>query len=202
MPSQGRLPGIRPHGMRSRGPLIYPSRMLRPAILGLALSLLALPAFAQQPLTLTPNTLRLAPGQASPPAAIADVAFLVGHWAGEGLGGVFEEVWTAPKQGVMVGMYRGLKADGAPVFNELLVIREEQGSLMVRLKHFNPDMTGWEEKAQVVTMPFVARRDGVVHFDGMAFKVTGPDTLTCYLAIEDKKAGTVREATFTYTRVK
>jgi hypothetical protein len=172
--------------------------MLRPFVHALILALLAAPALAQQ--RLTEHTLRLAPGQASPPATIADAAFLVGHWTGEGLGGTFEEVWTAPKKGVMVGMYRGLK-DDAPVFQELIVIREEAGSLMVRLKHFNPDMTGWEEKAQVVTMPFVAKRDGLVHFDGMAFKVTGPDTLTCYLAIENKKDGTVREATFTYKRV-
>ena len=176
--------------------------MLRRFLFGLAFTLLALPAFAQQPVPVTQHTLRLAPGQASPPATIADVAFLVGHWTGDGLGGQFEEVWTAPKQGVMVGMYRGLKADGAPDFNELLVLREEKGSLIVRLKHFNPDMTGWEDKAQVVTMPFVGKRDGLVHFDGMAFQVTGPDTLTCYLAVESKKDGTVREVAFTYKRVK
>jgi hypothetical protein len=103
----------------------------------------------------------------------------------------------------MVGLYRGLKADGVPSFYELLTIRETGGSIEVRLKHFNPDMTGWEEQAQVVSMPFVAKRDGVVHFDGMAFTVTGPDTITCHLAIEDKKGGTPpREVTFTYRRVK
>jgi hypothetical protein len=41
-----------------------------------------------------------------------------------------------------------------------------------------------------------------MHFDGMAFKVTGPDTLTVHLAIANKKDGTVREAEFRYTRVK
>jgi uncharacterized protein DUF6265 len=176
--------------------------MLRRSLFAFVLSLLAMPASAQQPVSLTPNTLRLAPGQSSPPATLADMAFLVGHWTGDGLGGIFEEVWTAPKQGVMVGLYRGLKADGSPVFNELLLLREEKGSLMVRLKHFDPDLIGWEEKSQVVTMPFVAKRDGVMHFDGMAFKVTGPDTLTVYLAIENKKDGTAREAVFRYTRVK
>lgn len=175
--------------------------MLRTPIAGLAFSLLAGVASAQQPVALTEHTLRLAKGQASPPATIKEVAFLVGHWSGNGLGGTFEEIWTAPRQGVMVGMYRGLK-DDAPTFNELLVLREEAGSLVIRLKHFNPDMTGWEEKDQVVTMPYVGTRGGVVHFDGMAFKPTGPDTVTCYLAIENKKDGTVREATFTYTRVK
>ena len=33
-------------------------------------------------------------------------------------------------------------------------------------------------------------------------QVTGPDAITCYLAIENKKDGSVREATFIYTRVK
>jgi hypothetical protein len=173
--------------------------MLRLPTIGVLLALLTTPAFAQQ--RLTEHTLRLAPGQTSPPATIADAAFLVGHWSGEGLGGTFEEIWTAPKKGVMVGMYRGLK-DDAPTFQELLVLREEAGSLIIRLKHFNPDMTGWEEKAQVVTMPFVAKRDGLVHFDGMAFQVTGPDTMTCYLAIENKKDNTVREAVFLFTRAK
>ena len=172
---------------------------MRTAVLTFAFALLATAASAQQ--ALTTNTLRLAPGQASPPATIADMAFLVGHWTGTGLGGHFEEVWTAPKKGVMLGMYRGLK-DDAPVFYELLTLSEVNGSLEFRLKHFNPDMKGWEEKDQTVAMPFVARRDGVLHFDGMAFKPTGPDAITVYLAIEDKKGGPPpREATFTFTRV-
>ena len=174
---------------------------MRPFLIILALTLPAFSASAQQPVSVTQHTLRLAPGQVSPPATIADVAFLAGHWTGDGLGGRFEEVWTPPKQGVMVGMYRGLTMDGAPTFNELLVLREEQGSLIVRLKHFDPDMTGWEDKAQVVTMPFLGTRDGLVHFDRMSFQVTGPDTLTCYLA-ESAKDGTVREVEFHYTRVK
>jgi len=174
---------------------------MRPFLIILALTLPAFSASAQQPVSVTQHTLRLAPGQLSPPATIADVAFLAGHWTGDGLGGRFEEVWTPPKQGVMVGMYRGLTMDGAPTFNELLVLREEQGSLIVRLKHFDPDMTGWEDKAQVVTMPFLGTRDGLVHFDRMSFQVTGPDTLTCYLA-ESAKDGTVREVEFHYTRVK
>jgi len=51
--------------------------MLRRLIVGFVVLLLPVPALAQQ--ALTPNTLRLAPGQASPPATLADMAFLVGH---------------------------------------------------------------------------------------------------------------------------
>src|SRR5262245_12483299 len=105
--------------------------MLRPRILAFVLTLLAAPAFAQQ--RLTEHTLRLAPGEKSPPATIADAAFLTGHWSGNGLGGTFEEIWTAPKNGVMVGMYRGLKDGGDPSFYELLTIRETAGTIELRL---------------------------------------------------------------------
>ena len=57
--------------------------MLRPLFLASTFALLAVPALAQQ--RLTEHTLRLAPGQTSPPATIADAAFLVGQWTGEGL---------------------------------------------------------------------------------------------------------------------
>jgi hypothetical protein len=173
---------------------------MRAILVPVFVALAATAAPAQQ--TLTPHTLRLGPGDTSPPIAMADMAFMVGHWQGEGLGGQFEEVWTAPKKGVMVGLYRGLKND-APVFYEILTLSEVKGSLEFRLRHFHPDLKGWEEKDETVAMPFVARRDGVLHFDGMAFKPTGPDRFTVYLAIEDRNGGgTPREATFTYTRVK
>jgi len=174
---------------------------MRAVLVATLVALAATAASAQQ--TLTPNTLRLGPGEPSPPIALAEMAWLTGHWKGEGLGGQFEEVWTAPKNGVMVGLYRGLKND-APVFYEILTLSEVKGSLEFRLRHFHPDLKGWEEKDQTVAMPFVARRDGVLHFDGMAFKRMGPDAITVYLAIEDHDGGgkPPREATFAYTRVK
>jgi hypothetical protein len=165
---------------------------------GLLLLAAAAPAPAQD--RMTANTLKLAPGQSSPPATIADMAWLAGHWKGDGLGGRSEEIWTPPKGGVMLGMYRHLK-DDKPVFYELLTLAEERGSLVIRLKHFNPDLTGWEEKGDSVSFPFVAKQDGVLHFDGMAFKPRGKDAVTVYLAIRDKQVASVREAEFHYTRV-
>jgi hypothetical protein len=40
---------------------------------------------------------------------------------------------------------------------------------MIRLKHFNPDMAGWEEKNQTVDFPFVAKEGDTLLFDEMAF---------------------------------
>jgi hypothetical protein len=128
------------------------------------------------------------------------MAWLVGHWRGDGLGGRSEEVWSPAERGVMIGMYRNTK-DGSAVFYEFLTLREEASSLVFRLKHFNPDMTGWEEKDESRSFEFVGHKGGVWHFEGMAFKHAGPDAVTIYLAIEDKKTETVREVEFHYKRV-
>jgi hypothetical protein len=99
----------------------------------------------------------------------------------------------------MMGMYR-LVRDGKPVFYELLTVVGENGTLILRLKHFNPDLTGWEEKGETVDFPLVALCDGAVHFEGMSFHPQGNATLTVYLAI-GKKDGAVREEAFSYSRV-
>jgi hypothetical protein len=171
--------------------------MVRRSIpIALAVVLLALPVSAQE--KLTERTFRLKPGASSPPATLADMAWLAGHWAGEALGGQSEEIWSEPGAGAMMGMYRLIR-DGKPVFYELLTIVEQNGSLMLRLKHFNPDLTGWEEKQTTVDFPLVAKNDGAVHFDGMSFHPKGNDALVVYLAIRQKD-GSLREATFSYKR--
>ena len=158
---------------------------------------LASRADGQEPLT--ENTLKLTPGQASAPATIADMEWLAGHWTGDGLGGRSEEIWSPPANGAMMGMHRHIKDDKA-VFYELLTLVEENGSLILRLKHFHPDLVGWEEKDEIVSFPFVAKRGGVMHFEGMAFEPAG-DGLTVHLAIGNKEDGSVREAVFRYRRV-
>lgn len=126
------------------------------------------------------------------------MAWLAGTWTGEALGGLSEEIWSQPRDGVMMGMYR-LTRKGKPVFYEILTLAEERGSLIIRLKHFNPDLTGWEEKNQTVDFPLVAKGEGLIHFAGMTFK-PGKDAATVYLAIRQKD-GTVREEVFDYKRV-
>jgi hypothetical protein len=158
---------------------------------------LATAAAAQE--KVTEHTIKLAAGSRPPAATIADMAWLAGHWTGEGLGGVAEEVWMTPGGGAMLGMYR-LVREGKPVFYELVTIAEDAGSLVIRLKHFNPDMTSWEEKRQTVDFPLVAKSGNTIHFSGMTFRRDDADHLTVFLAIGDKSGG-VREETFRYRRL-
>jgi hypothetical protein len=157
------------------------------------------PALPEQ--STPPNTLRLAEGMPRPTARVADLAWLAGQWQGEGLGGTFDEVWSAPVGGAMVGYFR-LVRDGKAVFYEILTLLEVDGSVEMRLKHVNPDMTGWEEKSGFVTFGLVKIDDTGAYFSGLTFRKAGPDALEAYLALRSKADGSVREEKLVYRRVK
>ena len=92
----------------------------------------------------------------SPPATLADLSWLAGSWEGEGIDGAPAlEAYASPAGGQMVGHFRQLNRDGSVMFYELITIVEEGGSLSYRLKHFNPDLTGWEEKDKVVALSLI-----------------------------------------------
>ena len=148
----------------------------------------------------TPNTLKLAEGAPRPPARVADLAWLTGRWTGEGLGGSIEEVWSPPEAGAMVGYFRLVK-DAKPVFYEIMTLIEIEGSVEMRLKHVNPDMTGWEEKANFVTFRLVKHDASGAYFSGLTFRRVSPDLMEGYLALRSRD-GVVREEKFIYRRAK
>jgi Domain of unknown function (DUF6265) len=147
----------------------------------------------------TPNTLSLAEGAPRPTARVADLAWLAGRWTGEGLGGRIDEVWSEPDGGAMVGYFR-LVRDGKPVFYEILTLLESEGSVELRLKHVNPDMTGWEEKDRFITFRLLKHDKTGAYFSGLTFRRISDDVLEGYLAL--KSGGEVREEKFVYRRAK
>ena len=146
----------------------------------------------------TENTLKLADGQSSPRASIADMAWLAGNWTGTGLDGVSEEVWTKPGGGTMAGTYRLVK-DDKPVLYEMMLMIESEGSITLRLKHFTPSLVGWEEKDKTVDFKLVALRGKRMYFSGLTYENAGGKTLNIYLALKQKD-GTVHEEVFNLKR--
>src|ERR1044072_4783485 len=145
----------------------------------------------------TEGTWKLSAGEKSPAATLADMKWLTGHWVGEAFGGRTEELWTEAAGANMAGLYRLVKGEKT-IFYELMVVTEVDGSLVFRLKHFDADLTGWEEKNEVRSFPLVAKRDGAMLFEGMSFHPDG-DKLTVYLAV-DHKGKPVEEVRLTYRR--
>ena len=148
---------------------------------------------------ITENTVRLAEGAASPPATLGGMAWLAGSWTGEGLGGQVEEIWSPAQAGAMMGMFRLLR-DGQTAFYELMTLVEENGSLVLRVKHFNPDLTGWEDKGESVDFALVAVDGDRILFDGLTIHRRADDAMTMHVVISSKD-GTVREEVFRYARM-
>ena len=156
-------------------------------------------------LTLTPTAaIAQPPGPVDAPtpatATLTDFQWLVGEWDGTGLGGETQELWSPPAGGAMMGMFRQLKA-GQLVFYEFLTLVERDGSVVLRLKHFHPDLTGWEEKAQVLEFPLVSLTATQATFNAMTFTHDTADAFTVRLRLKDT-AGVVREEVFAYRRVR
>ena len=162
------------------------------------LTILLLIFAGQAALAAEPMTRTLAPGQASPPAKIADVAWDAGRWVGEGFGARVEEVFSSPAGNAMIGHFSMVGKDG-PAFYELVQMREEGGSLVYRVKHFEPNLVGWEEKDKTVTFRLVAIEKDAIYFDGLTIARTGPDEVTHWVRIK-KKDGTVGEEKLVYRR--
>ncbi len=121
-----------------------------------------------------------------------------GRWVGEGFGAVVEEVMSPPAGNAMIGHFRMVGKDG-PSFYEMVQIREENGSLVYRVKHFHPDLKGWEERDNTVDFRLVAAEREALYFDGLTIKRTGPDEVTHWVRIKAKD-GTVDEAKLVYRR--
>ncbi|MEY4938438.1 MAG: hypothetical protein RIQ93_173 [Verrucomicrobiota bacterium] len=79
-------------------------------------------------------------------ANVSDLGFLAGHWQGTtASGGAIEAMWTAPSGDNALGTMRMMKAGKATMY-EILVAEQAGAGVSFRVKHFNPGLTGREEK--------------------------------------------------------
>ncbi len=114
-------------------------------------------------------------------ATLDDFAFLAGRWEGTAFGDRCIEDWREPIGGSILATYTQFKGDQIS-FYELVTITIEDGLPILKIKHFNADLTAWEEKDEIVSFPFVEVGDNYALFDGLEYRVTG-DTLDITLAI-------------------
>lgn len=130
---------------------------------------------------------------------LAAVAWLAGHWVGEGLGGWNETLWSPPRAGAMMGVFRHVR-DGEIAFYEILTLTMEGGTLVKSLKHFGPDLVGWEERDRSQRFPLIRVESDAVFFEGMTYRRTGADRVEITVMLGPDPEHLEPEL-FTYRRV-
>lgn len=127
-------------------------------------------------------------GFVSPPATIADAAWLIGQWSGTGIGGAeAHESWLAPSGTTMVGTFVQELAEGSIMFTEHMYLMEQDGSLVVKLKHFNPDLTGWEDKDGMVTFRLLAVEPCALYFNALTYRCDGDGGMVVAVRMKSDK---------------
>jgi Domain of unknown function (DUF6265) len=140
-------------------------------------------------------------GAPRPSASIAELAWLVGRWEGPGIDGApSQESWSAPLGGIMAGTFVQGDGKGGVMFSEVMQFAPDGDSLIVRLKHFNADLTGWEEKDKSVSFRLIAREGNAWYFNGLTYRRDGRSRLLVAVRMRGKD-GAVSELVFRFRRV-
>jgi hypothetical protein len=130
----------------------------------------------------TEHTYQLAPDETRPAATLDDASLLVGSWSGTAFDGTFEAVWNAPSAGTMIGLFK-LYGDDGVTFYEILLLSVEEGTLSLKVKHFNADFSAWEEKPDYVNFRLVKKEKDALHFGGLSFYKRGDDAIDGYIVM-------------------
>ena len=138
-------------------------------------------------------------------ATIDHLGWMAGNWLGNVDGDSVDEHWSSPGSGTMMGMFRWLKSDRL-YYYELLAIEPEAHGLVLRLKHFDRGLIGWEEKGMALAYPLVEIGERTATFErGGSFRSTrfvyrqvAADELL--VVTEDRKGDDITRCEFRYTR--
>ncbi|MBN1549944.1 hypothetical protein JW979_00685 [bacterium] len=124
--------------------------------------------------------------------------WMAGAWKGTGLGGTVEEIWAQPEGGAMMGMFRLIQC-GCIVFYEFMTLSVVSDDLVLKVKHFDQSMKGWETPDQALAFKLLRHDGDTWHFEGLTIRRTGDDTLQLVLSIKQAD-GSFKAELFDYRR--
>jgi hypothetical protein len=134
----------------------------------------------------------------APKATLQDVSWIAGHWRGEAFGGQIEEIWSPALGGSMMGSFK-MVMKGEVNFYELMHIQEIEGTLLLQIRHFNQDFTGWETQNESEDFKLVKISKDHIYFDGLTFERVSANEMNIYV-LTSEAAETPTEAKFSYKR--
>ena len=98
----------------------------------------------------------------------------------------------------MVGAFKVVR-ENQPYFYEFVGISEEEGSLTLKVKHFSPELHGWEDKDGYVSFPLVKLGRHEAYFSGLTYRRTSDTELRAYVAVKQED-GHLEEIEFVFQR--
>jgi len=92
--------------------------------------------------------------EASTAASLADLSWIAGDWVGGDDDSFIQEQWSAPEGNDMMGMFRLIQGGDVGFYEFMTITRDATGTVL-RIKHFDPGLVGWEEKTDSVVFGLV-----------------------------------------------
>src|SRR5262245_12303301 len=106
-------------------------------------------------------------------SGLGRLAWFAGTWAGDKAGGKCEEHWTKAGPDGMIGLFRWTGPDGKVHVYEMLSLAEENGEVVMRIRHFDAKLTPWPmEKDGPTTMKLVESNATAAKFERKSEKGT------------------------------
>jgi hypothetical protein len=87
--------------------------------------------------------------QKVPAVKLADFGWLEGRWRGDWGPRVAEQVWMAPKAGLMLGVFRLIEGD-KPLVIELFSMVQKPDGINFYFRHFTTELVPWEKSDATV----------------------------------------------------
>lgn len=172
-----------------------------------ALSLILTSTFALA-LAAGPSPVAAAEGPGGSSPGVEGLAWVTGSWAGSVGADTVEETWLAPAGDAMVGIFRWLKGGEVFLYELMRIgVAETGDGVVLEIKHFGPDLAGWEEKDEAVVFDLVETGDEHAVFaergDGeertrLVYRRAGEGALT--VTFDETRDGEPVEIVFRYQR--
>jgi len=150
------------------------------------------------------GSLTSAGGSDSAKDKLTTISWIQGSWKATVDGDHLDEFWSPPHADSMIGMFRWAKKDGLWM-TEMLSIVTEGDNIVLRIKHFDRAMVGWEGKDKPLTLPLVSQSDDESVFESpdkaerLTYQKSGSDTMDILLEVKGKEKD--RRSEFHYKRL-
>jgi len=129
--------------------------------------------------------------------SLQQLSWLEGCWKGTGLGGEVEECWLSSPDNRMTSVFQ-MTEEGVQRFTEIVMIAEFDGSLGMRVKHFDAAFTQWDSDNVVgITFPFVEIGENFIQFEGLRYELIDD---ACHVTLDMHSGEEIKQVGFVYKR--